>query len=148
MANSSPRDANRVPALGGASAIDGTFIAPFVDPTSKRLYVTGGDASALTPLFAVINATTIGDNTLITGISGKQIRVLNGLLIGAGAVNLYFRDGTAGTAITGTINIAANGGFQIPYSPIGNFQTSSSNALVVNLSSGVAIGGWLTYVTL
>ncbi len=53
MANSSPRDANRVPGLGGASSIDGTFITPYVDPTTKRLYTTATVSSSVLPGFNI-----------------------------------------------------------------------------------------------
>src|SRR5258708_683976 len=109
-----PRDPNYVPSGGGVSTVDGvTNITFYVDPTTHRLLVSdalSGDVitvggADLTPLFAPISASGNGDNTLVAAVSSKRIRVLQGLLIASNTVNVFFRDGTAGTAVTGTMNV-------------------------------------------
>lgn len=107
--------------------------------------------TALTPKFAAIAAASSGDNTLVAAVVGKQIRVLQLFILVAGAVNVYFTSGAGGTVIfggsTNKINLAANGGFVLPFSPVGWFQNSSANqALVMNLSGAVVVSGGLVYV--
>ena len=72
-------------------------------------------------------------------------------ILAAGAVNVYFTSAASGTVIfggsTNKINLAANGGFVLPFNPVGWFENSSTNqALVMNLSGAVAVSGGLVYV--
>lgn len=98
----------------------------------------------LTPKFVVISASTVGDSTLISAVSTKQIRVLSFSLVSVGAVSVKFRSAT--TDITGAMSFAANGGISVPFSPLGHFQTAISTLLAINLSAAVAVGGSLVYV--
>ena len=107
--------------------------------------------TALTPKFAAIAAAGAGDNSLVAAVVGKKIRVLNLFLLAAGAVNVYFTSAAGGTVIfggsTNKITLAANGGFVLPFSPVGWFENSAVNqALVLNLSGAVAVSGGLVYV--
>jgi hypothetical protein len=43
--------------------------------------------------------------------------------------------------------LGANTGVSSPYSPVGLFQTVSGEALDINLSGNIAVGGHLVYVT-
>lgn len=107
--------------------------------------------TALTPKFAAIAAASSGDNTLVAAVSSKKIRVLAMMIVATSAVSLYFTSAAGGTVIfggsTNKIAIAANGGFSLPFSPVGWFENSSvTQALIMNLSSGVAVSGGLVYV--
>lgn len=107
--------------------------------------------TALTPKFAAIAAASSGDNTLVAAVASKKIRVLSLMLVATGAVSMYFTSAAGGTVIfggsTNKIAIAANGGFSLPFSPVGWFENSSTNqALVLNLSGAVAVSGGLVYV--
>ena len=104
------------------------------------------DTTALTPKFAVIDAATSGDNTLIAAVAGKKIRVLAGLLVAAGTVTVRFESGAAGTALTGQMSLVANTGFQIPFVPVGNFETAVTTLLNLELSAAISVDGWLVYV--
>lgn len=109
------------------------------------------NVTALTPKFAAIAAASSGDNTLVAAVASKQIRVLALMGVAAGAVSLYFTSGAGGTVIfggsTNKIAVAANGGFVLPFNPLGWFQNSSVNqALVLNLSAAVAFSGGMLYV--
>ncbi len=151
-----PRDDNRSVAIAGVSSVDNaTPTAVRVNPTTKRALVDslvatdslGSSSGTLTPLFVDLDVSANGDNVAIAAVGGKIIRVINGLLIASAAVTIKFTDGLAGTSVSGRCAVIANGGFQIPYAPTGNFQTSVSNALVLNLSGAVQVGGWLSYIT-
>lgn len=103
--------------------------------------------TALTPKFATIAASTSGNNTLISAVTGKKIRVLAYNLIGNGAVNAKFQSGASGTDLTGLKYIAAaGGGICAPFNPVGWFETGSATLLNLNLSAAVAVGGEIVYV--
>jgi len=107
--------------------------------------------TALTPKFAAIAAASAGDNTLVAAVVGKKIRVLSLFVLAAGAVSAYVTSAAGGTVIfggsTNKMSLAANGGFVLPFSPVGWFENSAANqALVLNLSGAVAVSGGLVYV--
>ena len=103
--------------------------------------------TALTPKYAVISASSSGNNTIVAAVTSKKIRVLAYNAIAAGAVNAKFQSGASGTDITGLKTIAAAGGGLVAnYNPLGWFETASGVLLNLNLSGAVLLGGELTYV--
>lgn len=113
-----------------------------VSNESNALYVNG---NTVTPKFAIISASTSGDNTVVSAVSGKKIRVLHYSLVCAAAVTLTWKSGTA-TNISGGMAFGANNGISTPYSPQGLFETASGQALVLSLSTDASVGGHLTYI--
>lgn len=104
------------------------------------------DTTALTPKFAIIDAATSGDNTLVAAVTSKKIRVLSLVMVASGAVNVRFESGASGTALSGQMNLAANGGFTLPFNPLGWFETASGTLLNLELSGATSVDGMLTYV--
>lgn len=104
------------------------------------------DTTALTPKFAAIAASTSGNNTLVAAVTSKKIRVLAIELMANAAVNGKFQTGADGTDITGLHYLAANGGFVLPFNPIGWFETAAGALLNLNLSAAIAVGGSLVYI--
>jgi len=103
--------------------------------------------TSLTPKFAVISASSSGNNTIVSAVTSKKIRVLAYNFIGSGAVNAKFQSGASGTDLTGLKYIAAaGGGICAPFNPVGWFETGSGVLLNLNLSGAVAVGGELVYV--
>jgi hypothetical protein len=102
--------------------------------------------TALTPKFAVIDAATSGDNTLVAAVTAKKIRVVSLFLVSAGTVTARFESGASGTALTGQMNLVANSGFSLPFNPVGWFETGSNTLLNLELSGAVSVDGCLTYV--
>lgn len=102
--------------------------------------------TALTPKFAAVRCNTSGNNTLVAAVADKKIRVLAGLLVAAGTATVRFESGANGTALTGQMALVANTGFQIPYCPVGNFETGVNTLLNLELSAAVYLDGWLVYV--
>jgi len=99
--------------------------------------------------YAVIDAATSGDNTLVAAQgAGKKIRVLSCFLIAAGAVNVRFESGAGGTALTGQMNCAANGGFALPHNEYGWFETAANALLNLELSGATSVDGSLTYIVI
>jgi hypothetical protein len=100
-------------------------------------------STALTPKFASIAVSSSGDNSIVSAVVGKRIRVLRWRIVANGAVNAKWRDGTSDiTGLSYLITNASTGG---GYCPVGHFQTTSNTALQLNLSAAVAVGGELTY---
>lgn len=102
--------------------------------------------------FATISTSASGDTTLVAAQPGRKIRVVSYTVIAAGAVSVKFKSGS--TDITGAMALAANGGAApsgaglAPSGFAGLFETASGEALVINLSAAVAVGGHLTYQSL
>lgn len=99
----------------------------------------------LTPLFGSIAVSSSGNNEVVAAVAGYRIRVLAYNFMSAGAVNAKWR--TASTDLTGLSYMDAAGkGKVAPFSPVGWFQTAAGEALNLNLSTNVAVGGELVYV--
>lgn len=101
--------------------------------------------TALTPKFAAISASTSGDNTVVAAVTSKKIRVLNYTLMANGTVNAKWKTGTL-TDLTGLLYLVANTGATPAFSPVGQFETAAGEALTLNLSAAIAVGGHLAYV--
>ncbi|HKS27836.1 MAG TPA: hypothetical protein VJS44_08455 [Pyrinomonadaceae bacterium] len=111
---------------------------------NTRYYDEGG--RRVTVKRAVIDCANSGDNTLVAAVTGKSIRVLNIVLIASAAVTVRFESGAGGAALTGQMQLAANGGFAPGFDPFGHFQTAAGELLNLELSGAVSVDGWLTYV--
>lgn len=120
---------------------------PMLQISGDRTDLIYESASAsLTPKFAIIDAATSGDNTLVTGVSTKKIRVLSLYLVASAAVNVRFESAASGTALSGQMNLTTNSGFTLPYNPKGWFQTVAGELLNLELSGAVSVDGGLVYV--
>jgi len=107
-------------------------------------------ATILTPLFTAIAFSGNGNNTVLSAVGGKRLRVLSMALVASTATGLHITDGPSGPGIYAssafTSQFAANGGIVLPFNPLGWFQTTSGSAVVFNISATSSIGGSLTYV--
>lgn len=102
--------------------------------------------TALTPKFAIIDNATSGDNTIVAAVNPKKIRVLSLFMVASAAVTARFESGAGGTALTGQMQLAANGGFVLPFNPAGWFETASNTLLNLELSGAISVDGSLVYV--
>ena len=110
--------------------------------TTEKLVDSAGVATA--PVFLKIDSAASGDVTLVAAVSGKRIRVLQYVLVAAGATTVAFKDGA--TAVTGAMALVANSGVSSGYSPVGVVQTTVNTNLVLTLSAAVQVSGHLVYV--
>lgn len=100
--------------------------------------------------YAVVNASASGSNTVVAAVANKRIRVLSYVVIAAGDVTATWQ--SASNALSGPMALAANGGAApsagqaVPAGLIGQFETNHGEALNMNLSAAVAVGGHLTYL--
>lgn len=96
--------------------------------------------------YAVIDAATSGDNTLVAAVAGKKIRVLAVLIVAAGSVTTRFESGASGTALTGQMSLTTNSGYVLPFNEGGWFETEAATLLNLELSAAISVDGCLTYV--
>lgn len=99
-----------------------------------------------TPVFLAIDAASSGNNTLLAAQgSGNKIRVHQLFLVASAAVTVRFESGADGTALTGQMQFAANGGIVLPFSPVAWFETAANTLLNLELSGAVSVDGGLVY---
>jgi hypothetical protein len=125
---------------------DAAVAAPLPVQTTIESNQMTTAGTVVTPKFAAISASSSGNNTLVSAVSSKKIRVLACVIMSNGTVNAKFQDGAGGTDKTGLFYMVANTGFALPYNPVGWFETSATTLLNLNLSAAIAVGGVLTYI--
>ncbi len=97
--------------------------------------------------FAVVSGSATA-NTLVAAATGKRIRVMALILVASGgANNTRLQSGAGGTAMTGVMNLAANGQLVMPYNEAGWCETAVAALLNLDLSAATLVAGVLTYVT-
>lgn len=133
-------DVTRLPALVAGTSLIGRVSASLETDT---IYSA---TTALTPKFAIIDHATSGDNTVVAAVVGKKVRVLALFLVASAAVTVRFESGAGGTALTGQMQLAANGGFVLPFCPAGWFETAANTLLNLELSGATSCDGNLVYV--
>lgn len=119
-----------------------------VDSISSALAVDRlmNNLTAVTPAYAIIDAATSGDNTLLSAQgSGNKIRVHSLFVVASAAVTIRFESGAGGTALTGQMQLAANGGFVLPFNPVGWFETAGNTLLNLELSGAISVDGNFQY---
>ena len=131
---------DRLPIVPATSA--GVAVEPVASDDSV-IYIAG---TAYTVKRAVIHANTSGNNTIVAAVSGKKIRVIQLVLVVAGAMTVRFESAADGTALTGQMAFAANGGMAPPFTPPGYFETASGELLNLELSAATYVDGWLLYI--
>ena len=83
--------------------------------------------------------------TVVTGVSGKRIKVYAVKLVAAANLNVNFRDG-ASTNLEGSMALAANGGFvEFVNPPNFLFATAVGNSLDLVVSGTGAAAGRVSY---
>lgn len=105
-------------------------------------------------LTAAIAASASGDNAVVAAPgTGKRIRVLSWILSFSGTVNAKWKSG-ASTDLTGLFYGSATAGVAFSAespppgpgnSPVPQFRCAENEALNLNLSGAVAVGGYVLY---
>ena len=121
----------------------GTPLTTAAAPATGAVY---NGVTALTPKFAAVVASASGATTIIAAVTSKKIRVLAIELMANGTVNAKWQSHTTPTDLTGLAYLVANSGYVLPFSPTGWFETVSGEALDINLSAAIAVGGSIVYV--
>ena len=100
-----------------------------------------GNSSPLSS--AVINIGSSGANTVITGQTDKIIRVFRLAMVPFTSVTATIKDGS--TSLTGPMPLGANQELLLGFDTQPYFIGTPGNAFIVNLSSGVPVGGVVYY---
>lgn len=113
-------------------------------PDTTTLY---SGATALTVKYAKVVASSSGATTIVALVAAKKIRVLAWDLKVNAAVNFKWQSHVTPTDLTGLYYCNGQGdGVARAANPFGYFETVAGEALDINLSGAVAVGGVLTYV--
>jgi hypothetical protein len=94
--------------------------------------------------YAVIS--TSATASVVAAVAGKKIRVLGYVLSAAGTVNVKWQSHVTPTNLSGLLYMVANTAISSTPSPLGLFETVAGEALDLNLSASVAVGGHVTYI--
>lgn len=92
-------------------------------------------ASQFQVLYAFVNASATGNTNVVAVQSGQRILVLQCCIITGAANQVKFQSNTSD--ISAGWPLASNGGFVLPYSELGWFQTNIGEALNFNQSTSV-----------
>lgn len=128
-------------ALGAGTALIGSMAQ------AAQLGALYSGTTLLTSKFAPIAASASGATTIVAAVAGKAIYVVRYSLSANGTVNVNLQSHTTTSTATGLHYLVqympAGGG----YCPCGIFATAVGEALDINLSAAIAVGGELTYFT-
>jgi hypothetical protein len=92
-------------------------------------------------------ATSATDTTIVPAVAGRKIRVVSLVLVASGgANNARLESGTGGTALSGVMNLAANGQLVLQRNISGWTETAVGALLNLELSAVTAVGGMIAYV--
>lgn len=100
---------------------------------------------------AAIDTAASGDTTIVRGVPGQKIKVVNYTLVAAAAVTARWLSGKATgqgqqTNLSGAMAFAANGGAAPTSQPAAHlFETAQGQDLVLNLGGAVQVSGHLMY---
>jgi len=85
-----------------------------------------------------------GDNTIVSAVSGARIKVYAIIFNVTGTVNAIWVSGS--TNLTGDMNFQAREGYTAVVTPPAFLlATTAGEALILNLSAGTAVDGWIAY---
>lgn len=98
----------------------------------------------LTPKFKKIVLGATGE--VVAAVTSKKIRVLSYQLSYSGTVNAKWQSHVTPTDLSGLLYGVAGSIVNSGFSPLGHFETIAGEALDLNLSGSVAVGGHLTYI--
>lgn len=130
---------------GDAGALRMTLDRKLVTTTETESNSLRIGGVAATVKFATIAASSSGANTIVAAVTSKKIRVLNYVLVSNGTVNAKWVSVSTGD-ISGLSYLVANTGVSSGYAPTGHFETTAGEALSLNLSGAVAVGGHISYI--
>ncbi len=95
--------------------------------------------------WAAIDIASNGDNTVVTGVAGKRIRVISIMFLCTSAVTVAWKSGASTTRIPGQA-WPANGGVALEIAIPYFVETDAGDNLVANLSGALQVSGFLGYV--
>lgn len=97
-------------------------------------------------LRAVVSTSSSGVTEIVAAVPGAKIVVINYGIVVAGATAITWR--SASTSISGALSFAGNGGISCSDADHGWFETAVGEALNINNSAAVAVGGHVSYLVI
>lgn len=101
--------------------------------------------------YGKIDALTSGDNVLVAGVAGQKVKLIGITVVVANPVTLQLKSATVAETgqrvLSGSMAFSANGGWQ-DRGRVDEYLTECDTAksLVLNLSSGVQVSGYFSFV--
>lgn len=114
------------------------------EPLSTNYGTIYQGTTALTVKRAIVAESSSGDNLVVAGVTSKKIVVLSARVMASAAVDVKWRSNT--TDIDGLAYLIDKGGYVLPLNPAGWYVTAAGEALNLNLSGAVPVGGIVQYV--
>jgi hypothetical protein len=96
-------------------------------------------ANNLQVQYSFANPAASGLTTVVPIQAGQRIVVLQCCVITSATNTVNFASSVAGP-ISASMPLAANGGFVMPFSEVGWFQTAIGEALQINMTAGAGTG--------
>jgi hypothetical protein len=96
--------------------------------TDTSQVANGVSGTMLTPTKVKISVASATTTTLVALQASKKIRILSMYLVSTAANTVTFQSHTTTTNADGGAAFAANGGYVLPFNPIGWFDTTSGEA--------------------
>lgn len=94
---------------------------------------------------ASVAASSSGDNSIVGATASQTTRVFAAMLTNNGSAEVSIKWRSATTDLSGLIRLFPGGSLFLPYCGEPYFVTATNEALNLNLSAAVAIGGWMDY---
>ena len=96
--------------------------------------------------YKVINAASSGDNTIISAVATKTIRIYDIVWRAGGTVNVTLKDG-AGTSLEGVHNCVQGDGIVLDPKPLAepHYELTAGNAFILGLSAAIQVSGHCWY---
>lgn len=138
---------------GVKTDVDGDYHAILLDSTGRvhANAIRSADglavgAAVLVPKRASVSAAVGTDSSIVASVTSKRIRVLAVVLSSSGSATIVFnsKPAGAGSAISSTINLAANSPVVLPPEVFGWFETNSGEGLSATVGT-TAVGVHILY---
>lgn len=94
--------------------------------------------------YSFANPSSSGNTQVVAAQASLKILVLQVFVLSSDAVSVQFE--SASNIISAQWALSANGGFVLPYSKHGWFQTNTGEALNINLNSAIQTGVQIVWV--
>jgi len=104
-------------------------------------------AASNAPLYAPVDVSASGGVSVISTVSGRQIRVISCIVVASVTANIYFASSSAAGSLTGEMEVRPATGFHLGYNPMGHFQTVLNQPLLLVSDQNGQMGGVITYIT-
>jgi hypothetical protein len=125
------------------AATDVSQANPLPVQSGLRTDVIYAGSVSCAPIFAIISASSSSTITIQTAQASARMRVLSYVLNAKATTSVDFRSST--TPITGMMEFDKYGGVAAAFNPLGHFQTTTGQPLIITTGAG-AVAGHITYV--